>query len=183
MGNGPHKIKHSPASLLEARYFEATSRYRGAADQICTRAIDLYVEEVEADYRTINLQHVGPNDDPDKVIRNNIKRIQAFFDADKCKYHRAEFFHFIARAMDELFDMGVCRELEALMFPVQAPQTASLQQGITNLNRESHEVLQSLLSALEDGEIDASERKQILSEIADVERVAKQIRQRVTDRG
>jgi hypothetical protein len=86
------------------------------------RAVDLYLQEIESEHRTIKFNVPENPEDGDQFLecsKKNIKIIDDFFadNSVRSKHFRDNMEIFVARAIDEIFESGVCEILKQKLFP------------------------------------------------------------------
>ena len=106
-----------------AWYYEwAWNTLTGAKRALVARAVNLYLWEIEPEYRTIKFNVPQNLEDGDQFLecnKKNIKVIDDFFadNSVRSKYFRDNMEIFVARSIDEIFESGVCEILEQKLFP------------------------------------------------------------------
>lgn len=101
----------------------------GAKRAIVARAVDLYIAEIDPEYRTIKFNLPENPEDGEQFLacnKKNIKIIDDFFadNSVRSKHFRDNMEIFVARAIDEIFETDICEILRQKLFPEQfVPQT------------------------------------------------------------
>ncbi len=120
---------YSSSSIVSWYYERAWTTLNGAKRAIVAKTVDLYTSEIDEQHRTIKFNIPENPDDGDQFLecnKKNIKIIDDFF-ADntvRSKHFRDNLEIFVARAMDEIFDLEICEILKQKLFPEKAiPQT------------------------------------------------------------
>ena len=120
---------YSSSSIVGWYYERAWNTMTGAKRAIVARAVDLYIAEIDPEYRTIKFNLPENPDDGDQFLacnKKNIKIIDDFFadNAVRSKHFRDNMEVFVARALDEIFDTDICEILKQKLFPEKrVPQT------------------------------------------------------------
>jgi hypothetical protein len=120
---------YSSSSIVNWYYERAWNTMTGAKRAVVARTVDLYLSEINEEYRTVRFNVPENPNDGDEFLdcnKKNIKIIDDFF-ADNTirnKHFRDCLEIFVARAMDEIFDSGCCEILKQKLFPEEhLPQT------------------------------------------------------------
>lgn len=120
---------YSSSKIVGWYYERAWSTLNGAKRAIVARTVDLYTQEIAPAFRTIKFNLPEDPDDSEQFLacnKKNIKIVDDFF-ADnslRSKHFRDNLEIYIARAIDEIFDAGICDILKQKLFPEQVvPQT------------------------------------------------------------
>ena len=103
-------------------YERAWNTLTGAKRALVARAVNLYLWEIEPEYRTIKFNVPQNLEDGDQFLecnKKNIKVIDDFFadNSVRSKHFRDNMEIFVARSIDEIFESGVCEILEQKFFP------------------------------------------------------------------
>jgi hypothetical protein len=112
-----------PSSSIVAWYYErAWNTLTGAKRAIVARAVDLYLQETEPEYRTIKFNVPQNLENGDQFLECNKKNIKSIDDfvADnsvRSKHFRDKMEIFVARSIDEIFESGVCEILKQNFSP------------------------------------------------------------------
>ena len=113
---------YSSSNIVSWYYERAWSTLNGAKRAIVAKTVDLYTQEIAEAHRTIKFNFPNDPDDSDEFLacnKKNIKIVDDFF-ADnslRSKHFRDNLEIFIARAIDEIFEAGVCEILKQKLFP------------------------------------------------------------------
>jgi len=121
MSETSHVKKHSSSSYLELRYRQCCHTYRNAESRICQMAVDIYMSEVDMEFRTIKFAVAFDDSEYADCLQKNVKKARDFMDPLRSVHQRFEFGSCLARAMDELFGTDVCEQLQRIMFPAVKP--------------------------------------------------------------
>lgn len=170
---------YSSSSIVRWYYERAWNTMNGAKRAIIARTVDLYIAEIDVEYRTVKFNIPASPDDADEFLdcnKKNIKIIDDFFadNAIRSKHFRDNLEIFVARAIDEIFETDICEVLKQKLFPEQlVPHTENqldellmetnssytaavnecvkvFRNGLTDDSEEELEILESkLLSARE----------------------------------
>jgi hypothetical protein len=113
---------YSSSSIVDWHYERAWNTLTGAKRAIVARAVDLYLQEIEPEYRTIKFNVPQNLEDGDQFLecnKKNIKVIDDFFadNSVRSKHFRDNMEIFVARSIDEIFESGVCEILKQKLFP------------------------------------------------------------------
>ena len=113
---------YSSSSIVDWYYEGAWNTLTGAKRALVARAVNLYLREIEPEYRTIKFNVPQNLEDGDQFLecnKKNIKVIDDFFadNSVRSKYFRDNMEIFVARSIDEIFESGVCEILEQKLFP------------------------------------------------------------------
>lgn len=113
---------YSSSSIVGWYYERAWNTLTGAKRAIVARAVDLYLQEIEPEHRTIKFNVPENPEDGDEFLefnKKNIKIIDDFFadNSVRSKHFRDNMEIFVARAIDEIFESGVCEILKQKLFP------------------------------------------------------------------
>ncbi|MFT7472751.1 MAG: hypothetical protein ACI8XU_002655 [Kiritimatiellia bacterium] len=113
---------YSSSSIVAWYYERAWNTLTGAKRAIVARAVDLYLQEIEPEHRTIKFNVPEDLEDGDQFLdcnKKNIKVIDDFFadNSVRSKHFRDNMEIFVARAIDEIFESGVCEILKQKLFP------------------------------------------------------------------
>lgn len=120
---------YSSSSIVRWYYERAWSTLHGAKRAIIARTVDLYTSEISEEFRTIKFNIPENPEDADEFLdcnKKNIKIVDDFFadNAVRSKHFRDNLEIFIARAMDEIFELEICEVLKQKLFPENlVPQT------------------------------------------------------------
>jgi len=113
---------YSSSSIVSWYYERAWSTLNGAKRAIVAKTVDLYIQEIAEEHRTIKFNFPKDPENSDEFLacnKKNIKIVDDFF-ADnslRSKHFRDNLEIFIARAIDEIFEAGVCEILKQKLFP------------------------------------------------------------------
>ena len=113
---------YSSSSFVDWYYERAWNTLTGAKRALVARAVNLYLWEIEPEYRTIKFNVPQNLEDGDQFLecnKKNIKVIDDFFadNSVRSKHFRDNMEIFVARSIDEIFESGVCEILEQKLFP------------------------------------------------------------------
>ena len=113
---------YSSSSIVAWYYERAWNTLTGAKRAIVARAVDLYLKDVASEYRTIKFNVPEKPEDGDQFLecnKKNIKIIDDFFadNSVRSKHFRDNMEIFVARAIDEIFETGICEILKQKLFP------------------------------------------------------------------
>lgn len=115
---------YSSSSIVAWYYERAWSTMNGAKRAIVARAVDIYLDEIDEEFRTIKFNIPENPDDGDQFLdcnKKNIKIIDDFFadNSVRSKHFRDNMEIFVARAIDEIFETEICDILRQKLFPEQ----------------------------------------------------------------
>jgi len=113
---------YSSSSIVGWYYDRAWNTMTGAKRAIVARTVDLYTAEIIDEHRTVKFNVPENADDGDVFLecnKKNIKIIDDFFadNAIRSKHFRDNLEIFVARAIDEIFETGICEILKQKLFP------------------------------------------------------------------
>lgn len=113
---------YSSSSIVTWYYERAWNTMNGAKRAIVARAVDLYSAEITSEYQTIKFNIPDNPEDGDAFLecnKKNIKIIDDFFadNSVRSKHFRDNMEIFVARAIDEIFETGICEILKQKLFP------------------------------------------------------------------
>jgi hypothetical protein len=157
---------YSSSSIVCWYYERAWSTMTGAKRAIVARAVDLYVSEIAEAHRTIKFNLPADPLDSEQFLecnKKNIKIIDDFFadNAVRSKHFRDNMEIFVARAIDEIFEAGLCEILKQKLFPEQLiPQTeGQLDQLLVETNSSYTAAVNECLRVFRNGLGDDSEEE------------------------
>lgn len=129
------------SAVVKWYYDRAWNTMTGAKRAIVARVVDLYICEIDEQYRTVRFNIPDNPDDADQFLscnKKNIKIIDDFF-ADNTirnKHFRDCLEVYVARAIDEIFETDCCEILKQKLFPEKlVPHT---QEELDNLLVETN---------------------------------------------
>jgi hypothetical protein len=113
---------YSSSGIVRWYYERAWSTLNGAKRAIIARTVDLYTSEISEEFRTIKFNIPENPEDADEFLdcnKKNIKIVDDFFadNAVRSKHFRDNLEIFVARAMDEIFELEICEVLKQKLFP------------------------------------------------------------------
>lgn len=157
---------YSSSSIVAWYYERAWNTLTGAKRAIVARAVDLYLQEIEAGHRTIKFNVPENPEDGDQFLecsKKNIKIIDDFFadNAIRSKHFRDNMEIFIARAIDEIFETGICEILKQKLFPEAIiPQTEDqLDELLVETNSSYTEAVNECVRVFRNGLTDDSDEE------------------------
>ena len=113
---------YSSSSIVKWYYERAWNTMNGAKRAIIAKTVDLYSSEIAEAHRTIKFNIPKNPEDADEFLqcnKKNIKVIDDFFadNSVRSKHFRDNLEIFVARAIDDIFDTGICEILKQKLFP------------------------------------------------------------------
>ncbi len=113
---------YSSSSIVKWYYERAWNTMNGAKRAIIAKTVDLYTSEIAEAYRTVKFNIPKNPEDGDEFLqcnKKNIKVIDDFFadNSVRSKHFRDNLEIFVARAIDDIFDTGICEILKQKLFP------------------------------------------------------------------
>jgi len=113
---------YSSSSIFNWHYERAWNTMTGAKRAVVARAVDLYLSEVDEEYRTVRFNVPANPDNGEEFLhcnKKNIRSIDDFF-ADNTirnKHFRDYLEIFVVRAIEQIFGSGCCDILKHKLFP------------------------------------------------------------------
>jgi hypothetical protein len=157
---------YSSGSIVSWYYDRAWNTMNGAKWAIVARAVDLYTAEISEAHRTVKFNLPDDPDDGDEFLecnKKNIKVIDDFFadNAVRSKHFRDNLEIFVARAIDEIFDAGICEILKQKLFPEEIiPHTEDqLDELLVETNSSYTEAVNECVRIFRNGLTDDSEEE------------------------
>lgn len=116
---------YSSSSIVAWYYERAWSTMTGAKRAIVAKTVDLYTQEIGESFRTIKFNYPEDPNNSEQFLacnKKNIKIVDDFFadNSVRSKHFRDNLEIYIARAIDEIFEAGICEILKQKLFPEQA---------------------------------------------------------------
>ena len=155
---------YSSSSIVGWYYERAWNTMNGAKRAIVARAVDLYTAEISEDHRTVKFNILEDSEDADQFLdcnKKNIKVIDDFFadNSVRSKHFRDNLEIYIARAIDEIFDSGICEILKQKLFPDElVPSTQEeLDTLLADTNSSYTEAVNECVRVFRNGLTDDSE--------------------------
>jgi len=118
----PSFAGQTSADIVRWYYERAWNTMNGAKRAIVARAVDLYINEIDEEHRTVRFNIPENPDDAEQFLacnKKNIKIIDDFFadNSVRNKHFRDCLEIYVARAIDEIFDSDSCEILKQRLFP------------------------------------------------------------------
>ena len=113
---------HSSSDIVKWYYDRAWNTMTGAKRAIVARTVDLYIAEIDEEYRTVRFNIPESPDDADQFLecnKKNVKIIDDFFadNAVRNKHFRDCLEIYVARSIDEIFESKCSEVLKQRLFP------------------------------------------------------------------
>ena len=157
---------YSSSSIVKWYYERAWNTMNGAKRAIVAKTVDLYLAEIAEEHRTIKLNIPEDPEDGDQFLacnKKNIKVIDDFFadNSVRSKHFRDNLEIFVARAIDAIFDTGICDILKQKLFPEPiAPHTQEqLDELLMATNSSYTEAVNECVRIFRNGLTDDSEEE------------------------